>query len=94
VASSGITGGLSPGRVLGPVVGTSAGTVGRVGRGGPLNDGGDSDVDVGGAGVVLTTEEIGVDGGAVIGVPPEDELHAAQPTAANAAIVQIHRTIT
>src|SRR6476646_2108813 len=89
VASSGITGGFSPGRVFGPVVGTSAGTVGLAGCGGPLNDGV--------ADVVLATEELGVDGAGlldVIGVPPEEELHATQPAAANAAIVQIQRTIT
>ena len=35
VASSGMTGGFSPGRVFGPVVGTLRGTVGWLGCGGP-----------------------------------------------------------
>jgi hypothetical protein len=91
VASSGITGGFSPGRVFGPVVGTSAGTVGRVGRGGPAKDD-----DGGGAGVLLETEagELGAAVLDVIGAPTEDDVHATQPAAANAAIVQIPRTVT
>src|SRR4051794_25366517 len=84
VASSGITGGFSPGFVFGPVRGTSAGTLGRVGCGGAT----DID-DVTGAGteaVVCGAVSVG-DGGS-----PDDDVHAAQASARNATNVAIHRT--
>jgi hypothetical protein len=85
VASNGISGGFSPGFVFGPVRGTSAGMVGRVGRGGP---GSVDDDELLGTTVVCS----GV--GACEGVPPDDDVHAAAQVSAarNAANVQIHRT--
>jgi hypothetical protein len=94
VASSGITGGFSPGLVLGPVLGTSAGTLGCGGPGGPpgeVDDGTDTGAEVVGGG----TETVGrgaVDGSDDGAVPPED-VHAAQASITNAANVQIRPTI-
>lgn len=88
VASSGMIGGFSPGRMLGPRVGTSAGSVGRAGAGGPPNP------------VELGTEPVGgtVTGAEPVGpgragapAPPPDE-HATHANISNAAYVPI-RTI-
>src|SRR4051794_4653844 len=98
VASSGTTGGFSPGRVFGPVFGTSAGNVGVTGRGGPEND--EDFVVVEGGGEV-TAELTGTDEGAGdeavddAGDPDDEDVHAAaQDSRANAANVPIHRTVT
>ncbi|MGH8860796.1 MAG: hypothetical protein ACRDVG_06105 [Jatrophihabitantaceae bacterium] len=87
MASSGMIGGFSPGFVLGPVRGTSAGSVGRPGRGGPAWE-------VEGSGVVGETVVIGAVGDdEPLGAAPED-VQAAHDSAANAVIVQIRRTPT
>src|SRR5690349_9076545 len=86
VAASGITGGFSPGLVLGPVRGTSAGTVGRVGRGGATDV--DEVDEEGGGGETVVCGGVEVGGG----VPLDDELHAAHTSARNAVNVTIHRT--
>jgi hypothetical protein len=93
VASSGITGGFSPGLVFGPLVGTSAGTLGVGGAGGPPeeDDVGPDGADVVGGG----TETVGrgaVDGSDEGAVLPED-VHAAQASMTNAANAQIRPTI-
>ena len=94
VASSGMIGGFSPGLVLGPVVGTSAGRVGLVGPGGPgeIEDTG-PDVVGGGTDTVGRPVTVGVgtgdEPGDEPGDPPVDEVHAAQPNMTNAANVQI-----
>ena len=62
VASSGMTGGFSPGRVFGPVVGTSRGTVGWLGRGGA------GLLIVTGGGVDSGVEPTGVDDGSDSGL--------------------------
>src|SRR6476661_543421 len=84
VAPSGITGGFSPGLVFGPVRGTSAGTVGRVGCGGATDV---DEVDGGGTDAVVC-------GGVRVGdgAPLDDDVHAAQDSARNAVNVAIHRT--
>lgn len=91
VASSGMIGGFSPGRVFGPVVGTSAGRVGWVGRGGPENDDDeDAGCDDGATDVDGGRDDEGSDDA---GEPPDDDVHAAAPNSnANAANVPINRT--
>jgi hypothetical protein len=84
-ASSGMIGSFSPGLVFGPVVGTSAGSVGVGGFGGPANDD-----DGGGSIEIEAVRPIGaLDVGAA---PPDEDVQAADNSAANAAIVQISRT--
>jgi hypothetical protein len=79
-------GGFSPGFVFGPVVGTSAGSVGVGGLGGPAND----DDDGGGS---VEIEAVGPIGALDVGAaPPDEDVQAADNSAANAAIVQIGRT--
>jgi hypothetical protein len=91
VASSGITGGFSPGLVFGPVRGTSAGTVGCEMCGGP---GAVDPTDVLGAGVETVRD---TEPGAATddeGESPAEDVHAATPRAiTNAANVQIQRTL-
>lgn len=90
VATTGMTGGFSPLRVFGPVRGTSAGTVGRRPGGGEVvcETG---EVEVGGVEGCATV----VCGGVMVrlGVPPLDDVHAAQSAARNAAIARVERTI-
>lgn len=106
VASNGMIGGFSPRLMFGPVVGTSLGRVGRVGRGGPewVTE---VVVEVLVGAVLVATEadvEAGSDATApeedplLVGVlPPDDDVQAAvtdsrQPAAINAAIVRIDPT--
>jgi hypothetical protein len=91
VASSGMTGGFSPGRVFGPVVGTLRGTVGWLGCGGPgllIVIGGGVDFGIGSlevddragmldAGVVTDSDVLGAR-------PPDDDVHAVDSTATTA----------
>jgi hypothetical protein len=90
VASSGMTGGFSPGLVFGPVLGTFAGTLGCGGAGGPtgLDVDGGAEVVGGGTDTVGCGEVGGSDAGAV----PPDEVQAAQASITNAANVQIRPT--
>src|SRR5690348_16162824 len=92
VATTGMTGGRSPLRVFGPLRGTSAGTVGRLGGGVevrvvPTVEGGV----VSGAAVVCGALLVGSDG------VPDDDVQAQAVTAArhaatNVAIVALART--
>src|SRR5690348_16916797 len=83
VATTGMTGGRSPLRVFGPVRGTSAGTVGRLGGGDVVR-------------LVLAVEAGVVTGATVVcgalvvgsGVP-EDDVHAAVATAVRQAVKNV-----
>jgi hypothetical protein len=95
VASFGITGGFSPGRVFGPVRGTSAGTVGVAGRATPrlvLRGAGAFGVVLRGAGVLA--DDDAVEGAGEGGVCAAVALHAAQPNRAATARASARRIRT
>jgi hypothetical protein len=92
VASSGMIGGFSPALVLGPVSGTSGGRVGWVGRGGPVNDDDEGELETGTDVVGGGTDTLGRDGVGLAGPPSSEEVQAAQDSTRNAANVQIRPT--
>ena len=86
-----MTGGFSPGRVFGPVVGTSRGTVGRVGWGGPgsvivIRGGVDSGVESLAVDDRAGTLDAGVatESDVVRAAPPDEDVHAVASTAISA----------
>jgi hypothetical protein len=87
-------GGFSPALVLGPVLGTSGGRLGWVGRGGPVNDDDEDDGEreTGADVIVGGTDTVGR-GAGLVGPLSPDDVQATQDSTRNAANVQIRPTI-
>jgi hypothetical protein len=83
VAATGITGGFSPGFVLGPVRGTSDGTVGGAGA--------DEDELLEGGGAI-ETDVVGVVSGGLVGSDPPELVQPASSSVRNAAYARMRRT--